>query len=655
MNKIISFTTIIALVIVIAANTDIDRNKEIEIWETSEKELNKLYKEGLNKWLTTCQDLSIKAKEFAEGKSTQELLQESFIQSRLAYKEIEAISNYSDPAYITQFINGAPLLKLEPKRTNINDVLEPKGYQIIDELIFSDEAIAEKEKIKILSSKLYSNAKNFAMLQKSMPITHRIAIEGARMQLVRMLTLGVTGFDTPASGNAIAETYANLIELEKLNDAITPLLEFNGDYNLANNTSELITQAQRFVKNNNDFDTFDRLSYLRDYLNPLFKNFLDYQQKLGIEFIYEVSDLMQSINFKSDNIFANDFIDPFYYAELTESEYNKEVIDLGKTLFFDPILSSQNERACASCHKPSMAFTDGNAKSIALNFDGTVSRNSPTLINAALADRYFYDLRALKLESQIEHVVVDDKEFHTNYLEIFDKLEQSDEYQSMFKSAFPNLNENLISEYTISASLAAYVISLTSFNSEFDKYVRYEQDEVSKEVRNGFNLFMGKAACGTCHFAPVFNGSVPPFYTESESEVLGVPATADKSAPYLDSDLGRAMGLEKEKGAEHLSNSFKTMTVRNIELTAPYMHNGVYKTLEQVMDFYNNGGGIGLGFDLPHQTLPPDSLHLTPREIDDIIAFMKSLTDTTGLTSMPKRLPKFTNKELNNRVIGGVY
>ena len=102
-------------------------------------------------------------------------------------------------------------------------------------------------------------------------------------------------------------------------------------------------------------------------------------------------------------------------------------------------------------------------------------------------------------------------------------------------------------------------------------------------------------------------------------------------------------------------HSFKTSTVRNIELTAPYMHNGVYKNLEQVIDFYNNGGGIGIGLDVPNQTLPQDSLHLSSKEKNQIIAFMRSLTDTTDLTNKPKSLPKFDDIELNKRKIGGNY
>jgi cytochrome c peroxidase len=185
--------------------------------------------------------------------------------------------------------------------------------------------------------------------------------------------------------------------------------------------------------------------------------------------------------------------------------------------------------------------------------------------------------------------------------------------------------------------------------------MRGEKEAIDPAVIRGYNLFSGKAACATCHFAPTFAGLVPPAYIESESEVLGVPKAFEE--PYvLDPDQGRFMNKLLKEQAPFYEFSFKTPTLRNVELTGPYMHNGAFATLEDVMEFYNEGGGLGLGLDIPHQTLPGDALDLTDQEIDDIISFMKSLTDTTGLTSMPQRLPVFEgNSELNKRPIGGAY
>jgi cytochrome c peroxidase len=166
---------------------------------------------------------------------------------------------------------------------------------------------------------------------------------------------------------------------------------------------------------------------------------------------------------------------------------------------------------------------------------------------------------------------------------------------------------------------------------------------------------MGKAVCGTCHFAPIFNGTVPPDYKDSESEVLGVPENPYVKKPKIDTDEGRGAALLKEK-VFYNQYAFKTPTVRNSALTFPYMHNGSYKNLEDVMDFYNKGGGKGIGIVLEHQTLPFDELKLTNKEMKDVIAFMNALTDTSGITTKPNILPKFKNQpNWNKRKIGGEY
>lgn len=136
---------------------------------------------------------------------------------------------------------------------------------------------------------------------------------------------------------------------------------------------------------------------------------------------------------------------------------------------------------------------------------------------------------------------------------------------------------------------------------------------------------MGRAACGTCHFAPLFNGATPPALVEAEPEVIGVPAQRrGVAAPALDPDPGRwgVRRTARNRGA------FKTPALRNVARTAPYMHNGALATLADVIDFYDAGGGQGLGLRVPNQTLASDSLHLTRREKRDLEAFLRALSDT---------------------------
>jgi cytochrome c peroxidase len=153
--------------------------------------------------------------------------------------------------------------------------------------------------------------------------------------------------------------------------------------------------------------------------------------------------------------------------------------------------------------------------------------------------------------------------------------------------------------------------------------MRGDKTALSASQKRGFNLFMGKAACGTCHFAPVFNGLVPPNYITTEFEILGTPMNEDLEKPIADTDLGmyNVFEIEQFKGA------FKTPTVRNAAETAPYMHNGAFATLEKLIDFYDKGGGAGIGLNVPQQTLSPTPLNLTKEEKADLISFIEALTD----------------------------
>jgi len=201
-------------------------------------------------------------------------------------------------------------------------------------------------------------------------------------------------------------------------------------------------------------------------------------------------------------------------------------------------------------------------------------------------------------------------------------IEKDSSYISLFKKSFGKIPYS--NRETVRA-IAVYLSTLKGFNSKFDKNMRGEENTFSKSEKNGYNLFMGKALCATCHFMPLTNGTVPPFFTETEKEVIGVPET--KANKKLDNDLGFYWKFKEDlhKGM------FKTPTVRNAAVTAPYMHNGVYNTLEEVIDFYVQGGGGGMGFDLPHQTLPFDILELTEQDKKDLVAFIKTLTDVSGV------------------------
>ena len=609
--------------------------------------IKKTHINGLSALVTAAQRFDAKAKE-----ANMSSLQREFLALRLLYKTSEPLTAYFDPEFVKDYINGAPLKSLERNADDQVTVLEPEGFQVLEETLFSD--VPDRQALQDLAHKLATNLEALRDYQDKLLITDRHVFEASRFQLVRIFTTGLSGFDSPSLSQVMQEQRASLQTIRQLLSYYQPHIREKIP-GLDAKIDAKLTGAIQYLDDHQDFDAFDRLEFLRNYVNPLFSDLLKAQTGLGIETYYETSPLYRKhpVNYYSDNIFAEDFLDRTYYTRYSKEEFNDAVIDLGKVLFFDPVLSQNNKRSCASCHDPKKAFTDGMKKSMAFNMTGTVERNSPTLINAVYADRFFYDLRVEVLDDQIEHVVVDHDEFRTTFLELIEKLSTSEEYVAMFEKAFPQLEKNPIKKYSISAALSAYVASLSRLNSPFDRYARGELDEIDPDVIKGFNLFYGKAACGTCHFAPVFNGLVPPLYEESESEVLGVPASTDNTA--IDTDPGRIAGRIKES-SEIYQHAFKTPTVRNVQHTAPYMHNGVYHTLEEVMDFYNKGGGTGLGLEVENQTLPEDSLDLDDEEQRLIITFMESLSDIDENPSVPGKLPAFAkNDDLNNRRIGGEY
>ena len=267
--------------------------------------------------------------------------------------------------------------------------------------------------------------------------------------------------------------------------------------------------------------------------------------------------------------------------------------------------------SCATCHIEEKAFTDGIAVRKGL------SRNAPTLTYAGFQKAFFHEGRAGSLEGQIVGVVKNENEFNHSIDDLVDSIQADSNYSLRFLQLYNRKPNSLV----IRNAIASYIRSLAPFSSKFDQAMRKEVELTEMEIE-GFNLFTGKAACATCHFPPLFNGTVPPQYQESEFENLGTPEHLDK--PWsINPDIGR-MAVFDNPARKHF---FKTPTVRNSEQTAPYMHNGVFETLEELMDFYNNGGLLGTGVENELQTLPGDSLHLTQKEIQSVIAFLKTLND----------------------------
>lgn len=584
----------------------------------------------------------------ADPEGTPEQWESAFTNVRDAFKRIEFLLAYLDEENTRDFLNGPPLPSVNRVVAGV-EVRAPAGMQAIEAGLYAPDVASNRQELLRLIQELRNNFRPVSQTQVRTVLSDRQVIEAVRAGIIRVTALGLAGFDTPGSGRAITES---AISMEAMREVVALYLPYCKKTPLADSIRNNFGACIRVMTDHRDFETFDRLECVRRYLEPLYGQMLRLHLDLGIEMVFHTTTVAQPLEYLSPTMFSATTFNDHYYSGIGARNEKPVAVELGRLLFFDPILSSNNQRACASCHQPEKAFADGLPKSIALDHKGNVGRNSPTILNSVIADKYFADLRSDRLESQAEHVIFNHLEFNTTYYEILDKLNRSSAYRALFQEAF-DAEPNILD---IARALAAYVRSLKQYNSPVDRYLRGESVTLEPEVQLGFNLFMGKALCGTCHFAPTFSGLVPPYFSENESEVLGVPLDPEAAVLALDPDLGRYENGRPRDRAAHFQHSFKTPTVRNVALTAPYMHNGAYRTLDAVVDFYNRGGGAGLGMDVPNQTLPFDSLSLSTTEQRALVRFMEALTDTSGLTAKPARLPVFDqNREWNSRIIGGIY
>ncbi len=307
-------------------------------------------------------------------------------------------------------------------------------------------------------------------------------------------------------------------------------------------------------------------------------------------------------------------------------------VALGKLLYFDPILSGKNDMACATCHHPDMGFSDSRDQSMGFGGKGlgrerkngaVIKRSAPTIWNAAFNHRQFWDGRAADLEEQAEGPIKSEKEMNQNPDELVAELKGLAEYVTMFDKAFSGKDGSAVTFKNVTYAVAAFERTLVSNNSAFDRYAAGDGDALTPEQKHGLSLFRSlKTRCFECHGFPTFNN--PDF------KVIGVP-----DMPNQEKDLGRA-----EAGAgPAYDHAFKVPTLRNVALTAPYMHNGRFQTLEEVLDFYAGGGGEGVGNKLPNLDDKVRKFDLTKEERTAIVAFLHSLTDEAKVSEIPEKVP----------------
>lgn len=541
----------------------------------------------------------------AQKSNSEDSLQISFLKTRQLYKKIEPLAEYFFPS-TAKLLNGPPLNEVELTDNVIN---EPSGLQVIEEYLYPFDSLNRKELVR----EIRKMNRDLLIIQNQwevLTVTDAHIFDALRLETYRIISLGISGFDVPLAKSSMSEAAIALGSIQRYLDL------YDNDSQEFMQLKLINKNAQNYLLTNQNFDNFNRLDFIAEYINPISSEILAFQKSINILPFKELRPLKTD----SENLFAEHTFDANYYAPNPDSYISTDRIELGKKLFYDPILSKNNSRSCGSCHQPDKAFTDGLAKPSILTGNGLVKRNVPTLMNASLQAKLFYDLRVDNLENQSMDVINNKDEMHGSLKEAVQKLKLDKNYVSLFQKAFPTEKE-CVKESKIMNALASYERSLVSLDSRFDKYMRGQKTLLTESEKNGYNLFSGKAKCGICHFTPLFNGTIPPNFTNTESEIIGVPETLENQR--IDPDLGRYTFYK----FDIWKYAFKTPTLRNIALTAPYMHNGVYKTLEEVVDFYNKGGGNGLGFGLENQTLPEDKLKLSRQEKADLVAFMRALTD----------------------------
>jgi cytochrome c peroxidase len=304
--------------------------------------------------------------------------------------------------------------------------------------------------------------------------------------------------------------------------------------------------------------------------------------------------------------------------------FSPQQIDLGRYLFFDPLLSGDNSLSCASCHHPDLGFTDGLPRAIGIG-GAQVKRGAPSLWNVAFLAKFFWDARASTLEEQMQGPLYAPDEMATSPEDLLRKLGENPAYVRLFQQAFPGSEgpPNLGNVYT---AIAAFQATLISVNSRYDRYAHGYHDALTDNEIEGMNIFRSFVArCAECH--------TPPLFTNQQIAVIGVQEPIGQ--PFDE-------GAESVTGNPGLRGGFKIPSLRNIAKTSPYMHSGTFNEIRDAARFYT----LGRGHALPEEEKSRVIVHwhiweprLTDNELDRLVDFLGTLTDESFKPQIPERVP----------------
>jgi len=318
-----------------------------------------------------------------------------------------------------------------------------------------------------------------------------------------------------------------------------------------------------------------------------------------------------------------------------------EKIELGKTLFFDPRLAGDSSISCAKCHDPNKGFSNGLQMSDA--YPATKHwRHVPTVLNAAYLKHQFWDGRAGSLEEQCPGPIEAPIEMNQNFAHLVHKLDQIPYYRDMFKKVF----KSEITMENLARAIASFERTIVSKPGRVDEYLKGDKSALTDAEVRGMEIFTGKANCIACHHGPLLTDNG--FHATGVPEIEPLKSDPDRIATRhffasvnnygnpkdLDADHGRAI-ITKNKADRH---KFKTPSLRELKYTAPYMHNGAFETLEDVVDFYIEGGG-----DVPNKDPLLKPFTLTDQEYDDLLAFLEALSSEKPIKIEQPELPRKSN------------
>ena len=300
--------------------------------------------------------------------------------------------------------------------------------------------------------------------------------------------------------------------------------------------------------------------------------------------------------------------------------FSPQVIDLGRYLFFDPLLSGDNTIACSSCHDPDHGFADGRGRAVGIK-GVSLDRSAPSLWNIGFFDTLLWDGSKASLETQLLGPLYASNEMGNTPEQLLKDLSSNTTYLRLFSDAFGTPNINLDRVYT---ALSAFEASLISLNSRYDFYAHGLHNNLSPSELEGLNVFRSFVSrCGECH--------TPPLFSNQEIAIIGVPEP--KGRPF-DPGAGATSGIPSQHGG------FRVPSLRNIAKTAPYMHQGNFKTLRDTVAFYNGGRGHAAPKDenlLIHWHIWEPNLR--DEELDRLVDFLHALTDEGFMPSIPERVP----------------